>query len=236
MSNDAKPSSPELTPQERDEILRRILGSVEKDQRKRWVEIVCAIVLSLATMASAWCAYQATLWGGVQTFRLAKANKAGRDSTQQTIAMMQFRSFDASMFITYIEARSRNDEKVEKFLYHRFRPEMRKAVDAWLKTDPENDPNAPKSPFKMQEYAQEEEQDAKRHDAKAAEMMSAAQEANETSDRYVLLTVLFATVLFLGGIGGTLDSDWLRRALNILALALFIVMVVVLATMPLCTE
>jgi hypothetical protein len=88
----------------------------------------------------------------------------------------------------------------------------------------------------MAEYVQEEEQEAKRHDAKAAEMMSAAQEANETSDRYVLLTVLFATVLFLGGISGTLDSDLLRRTLNILALVLFLVMVVVLATMPLCRE
>ncbi len=225
-----------MTPQERDDILRRILITVEKDQRKRWIEIACAIVLSLATMASAWCAYQATLWGGVQTFRLAKANKASRDASQQTIEMMQFRTFDASMFITYIEARSRKDEKVANFLYQRFRPEMRRAVDAWLKTDPDNTPNAPKSPFKMAEYVQEEERDAKRHDEQATEMMSAAREANETSDRYVLLTVLFATVLFLGGIGGTLDSEWLRQTLNILALILFAVMVVVLAIMPLCTE
>src|SRR5262245_2679650 len=236
MSHDPKAPSPELTPQERDEILRRILDAVEKDQRKRWVEIVGAMVLSLATMASAWCAYQATLWGGVQTFRLAEANKAGREASQQTIEMMQFRMFDASMFISYIEARSRSEEKMEKFLHHRFRPEMRKAVDAWLKTDPDNNASAPKSPFKMAEYIQGEAEEAKRQDARAADMISAAQQANETSDRYVLLTVLFATVLFLGGIGATLDSRWLRRTLNILALILFLVMVVFLATMPLCRE
>ncbi len=63
MSNRPKQTFPDMTTQERDDILRRILDAVEKDQRQRWVEIVCAIVLSLATMASAWCAYQATLWG-----------------------------------------------------------------------------------------------------------------------------------------------------------------------------
>jgi hypothetical protein len=50
MSDNRKPSSPELTPAERDDLLRRILEAVEKDQRKRWLEIICAIVLSLATM------------------------------------------------------------------------------------------------------------------------------------------------------------------------------------------
>jgi hypothetical protein len=31
-------------------------------------------------------------------------------------------------------------ERHEKFLFDRFRPEMKKAVDAWLKTDPFNKP------------------------------------------------------------------------------------------------
>lgn len=225
-----------MTPQEHDDILRRILRAVENDHRKRWIEIACAIVLSLATTASAWCAYQATRWGGVQTFHLANANKAGRDGSKLTLETMQFRSFDASMFISFIEARSRKDEGVAQFLYQRFRPEMRRAVDAWLKTDPDNNPNAPKSPFKMAEYVQEEEREAKRQDDLAAEMMAAARKASGTSDRYVLLTVLFATVLFLGGIGGSLNSEWLRSTLNVLALILFVVIVVVLSSMPICSE
>ncbi len=55
-------------------LLQQILRAVEKDERSRWFEITCAIVLSLATTASAWSAYEATLWSGVQTFRLAAAN------------------------------------------------------------------------------------------------------------------------------------------------------------------
>src|SRR5215470_12315727 len=104
----ATPTSPEAT-----ELLQRILRAVEErpSERRRWVEITCAIVLSLATMASAWCAYQATLWSGVQTFRLAAASRAGRESTEQHLAALQGRAFDAQMLIAFLETKGRGDEK-----------------------------------------------------------------------------------------------------------------------------
>jgi len=236
MSNEVKTPAPDLTPQERDEMLQRILDVVKQDQRKRWIEVTSAIVLSLATMASAWCAYQSTLWSGVQTFRLAQANKADRDASEQRTEALQFKAVDAYMMISYIEARGRKDEQLAVFLLERFRPVMRKAVDAWLRTDPFHDPAAPKNPFKMAEYVQAEEIEAKRLDAEAVRLMAAAQEANHTSDKYVLLTVLFGMVLFLGGISGTFNSRWLRRSLIILALVLFASIVLVLARMPLCVD
>ena len=59
-------------------------------------------------------------------------------------------------------------------------------------------------------------------------------EKNERS--YVLLTVLFATVLFFGGIGGTCQS----RRLQLIALAisalLLVVTVLALGTLPICKE
>ena len=134
MSTKVEPVSNELTPQETAVVLQRILRAVEKDERTRWVEITCAVVLSLATTASAWCAYQATLWSGVQTFRLAASNKAGRDATAASLLAIQIRTFDGSMLISYLEAQSRGDKKMENFLYQRFRPESKKAIEAWLKT------------------------------------------------------------------------------------------------------
>ena len=86
MSAAETPTPKELTPQEMASLLQRVLKAVEKDKRTRWVEITCAVVLSLATMSSAWCAYQATLWGGVQTFRLAAAQKAGKPWVLDPIA------------------------------------------------------------------------------------------------------------------------------------------------------
>jgi len=219
-----------------DPILQRILDAVEQEKRSGWVEIACALVLALATMSSAWCAYQSTLWGGVQTFRLAAANKAGREASQLEQAALQLRAFDAQMYITFVEARNRGDEKMAAFWHERFRPEARKALDAWLQSNPFSDQNAPKHPFRMAEYVQPELQEAKKFDEESARMHDAAQQANQTSDTYVLLTVLFASVLFFGGIAGTFQSRLLRRVVVSIALLLFLATVTTLVTMPICHE
>jgi hypothetical protein len=230
------PSPKELTPQETAAILQRILASVEKDRRSRWVEITCAVLLSLATTASAWCAYQSTLWGGVQTFRLAAANKAGREGSSANLAALQNRVFDAAVGISWMQAKNEGNERHEKFLFERFRPEMKRAVEAWLKTDPLNNPEAPLGPMKMAEYVQPELAEAKRQEELAAQEYAGAMQANQTSDAYVLLTVLFASVLFFGGIAGTLNSRRLRISVMSMALALFVVTVACLGTMPVCHE
>lgn len=235
MTTTSVPSS-DMTPREMADILRQIRDAVQANQRKRWVEITCAVVLALATMGSAWCAYQSTLWGGVQTFRLAAVNKAGREGSEAASAALQYRAFDAAMFMEYIKAKHTGDADTETFLHARFRPEMKAAMDAWLRTDPFNNPAAPPVPFKMAEYVQAEQQEAQRQNELAATLYASAHQANEASDRYVLLTVMFAAVLFVGGIGGTLQSQRLRRILFVLALVLFAGTAVALGTMPICRE
>jgi hypothetical protein len=236
MSAAANPSPKEPTPQETYALLQRILEAVEKDRQSRWTEIACALVLSLATMSTAWCAYQATLWSGVQTFRLTAANKASRDSSTFHIEAVQLRAHDAAMGMNWMHAKHEGNQRQEQFLFNRFRPEMKKAVEAWLKTDPFNNPKSPPGPFVMAEYVQPELGEAKRLEELSAQEFAAARKANETSDTYVLLTVLFACVLFFGGIAGTIDSRRPRIAIVAVALALFLVTVSFLATMPICRE
>lgn len=236
MSTAGTPSPKELTPQEAAALLQRVLAAVEKDERTRWIEISCAVVLALASMSSAWCAYQATLWGGVQTFRIAAAQKAGRDSASAKLTAVQLQAFDASMGIAWMQARFDGNNRQEKFIYDRFRPEMKKAVQAWLKTDPFNNPKAPLGPLRMAEYVQPELEEAKRFDERFVQEQAAAEHANSNSDTYVLLTVLFATVLFFGGIAGTVDSHRLRVIILAIALVLFVATVIVLGTMPMCKE
>lgn len=236
MSSAQMPAPKDLTPQETATILQRILSSVEKDQRNRWVELTCAVLLSLATTCSAWCAYQSTLWGGVQTFRLAAANTASRASSSAQLAALQTRVFDASVGISWMQAKHEGNELQEKFLFDRFRPEMKRAVEAWLKTDPFTNPRAPLGPMKMAEYVQPELAEAKRQEELSTQEFHAAMQANQTSDTYVLLTVLFASVLFFGGIAGTVDSRRLRVAIMSIALVLFVVTMAFLGTMPVCNE
>ena len=236
MSRTVMPITKELTPQETASIRQRILEFVEKDQRNHWVQITCAIVLSMATTCSAWCAYQSTRWSGVQTFRLAAADKASRERLADTLAAQQTRFFDASMGISWMQARHEGNQRQEKFLFDRFRPEMKKAVEAWLKTDPFNNPAAPQGPLKMAEYVLPELEEAKQREELYDREFTDALRANQTSDAYVLLTVLFASVLFFGGIAGTLDSRHLRITILVVALVFFVVTVCYLGTMPICRD
>jgi hypothetical protein len=113
---------------------------------------------------------------------------------------------------------------------------MKPAVDAWLKLDPLNNPSAPPSPFRMAEYAQVETVEVARQADLANKALAAAAEARRFSDNYVLLTVVFASVLFFGGIARAFDSRPLRTAMAALAVLLFLGTVAVLTTLPVCHE
>jgi len=226
----------EPSPQDTNELLRRILNAVQPAKTKHGFEIACAVVLALATTASAWCAYQSKLWGGAQMARANAAVRAGREGAVNSLAAIQARAFDASMFISYIQARLDHNNAVESFLAQRFRPEMKTAVDAWFKLDPLNNPAAPLSPFRMSEYAQAETAEVARQEKIAADALASARQARQFSDDYVLLTVVFASVLFFGGIARAFDSSPLRTVLAILAVLLFLGTLVVLTTMPICHD
>jgi len=228
--NTGKPSLPE----DPTDLLRRILHAVEPVRSKKGFEIACAIVLALATTASAWCAYQSKLWGGVQMAQSNAAVRASREGAVNSLAAVQWRAFDASMFIAYMAARFETNSALEAFLFQRFRPEMKPAVEAWLKLDPLHNPSAPASPFRMLEYAQAETAEVVRQADRAAQSLAAAAEARRFSDDYVLLTVVFASVLFFGGIARAFDSQSLRTTLAALATLLFLGTVVALTTMPVC--
>ena len=226
----------ESWPQDTTELLRRILNAVEPAKPRHGFEIACAIVLALATTASAWCAYQSKLWGGAQMARGNAAVRASREVAVNSLAAFQWRAFDASMFISYMQARLETNQAMESFLAPRFRPEMKPALEAWLKLDPLNNPAAPSSPFRMAEYAQKETAEVARQEDLATKAMAASREARRCSDDYVLLTVIFASVLFFGGIARAFDSRPLRASLAALAVLLFLGTLVALATMPICHE
>lgn len=56
----------------------RFLGAINRHH----TEIAAAILLSIATVLTAWCAYQATRWSGVQSIRYAEASAARVESTR----------------------------------------------------------------------------------------------------------------------------------------------------------
>jgi len=62
-------------------------------------EIAASILMAVATVATTWCAYQATVWGGIQTFRITEASAAGREGASLWLKAQQERALDAPIFM-----------------------------------------------------------------------------------------------------------------------------------------
>ena len=213
-------------------ISDRILSQGQGDRFDRWVEFLGALVLSAATVATAWCAYQAALWSGDESRSYFEASAAQVDAAQMEDRGLQRAGFHISLFVEYIAALSQDNQVLADFLYKRFPPELKTATDAWLAEDPFTNPDAPDSPFKMPEYRLQEEVAAEEMEQLAVEKFAEAGRADEHADNYVLLTVIFAMALFFSGISG--KFQWRVIDAVVLALGAIVLLggLVLLAQMP----
>src|SRR3954466_4865564 len=203
------PGAPAVVAQEAEEH-----GGFAEAARTAWqderVEIIAAILLSLATVLSAWGAYQATRWSGVQANSYASSAALRAESVRHgSIASRQIQ-VDVATFIAWSNAKAGDDTRLTTFYQNRFRDEFKPAFAAWL-TGPLGPSGLPVgTPFDLPEYhlAQQAVSDQNLADAEAN--LAQAQSANQTSDNFVLTAVLFASVLFFAGMAARFRPKWLR--------------------------
>lgn len=157
------------------------------------------VLISAAAVLSALCSYQAGRWGGAQTNLYNSASVDRTFASEATNRSLALAAIDVNLFLNYGNAVDAHDERKAQFIYRRLRPEMRSALDAWLRTKPQTNPKAPSSPFAMRAYREHMNAESKAYQAAATVDFNAAVKANQHSDDFLLLTVVFAGVSFLGG-------------------------------------
>lgn len=197
-----------------------------------WVEIVATIVLSIAAVATTWSSYQATRWNGEQTRASSRTNALRIEAARaQGLAEAQTQ-VDIATFIQWADATVTDNRELAEFYTERFRPEFRPAFDAWLATDPLTNPDAPPTPFAMDEYQLEATAEAERLDAET-EVSSAAVRRNiQRSANYVLGVVLFAVSLFFAGMSTKLHGSGSRKVILAIGCLLFVGTAIWIATFP----
>lgn len=213
--------------------LQRILAAVEQNRRQGRLELALVFVLALTALASTWCAYQSQRWNGAQMVELADAEVANQKAEASTLAGLQRRTMDGLTVLHFMEALRRDDTKSVEAIRLRMGSPLREAVEASLALDVMNNPNVP-GPLRMPQYVLAEDQNAAAARATAGECRVAAQRAGQNGDSYVLLTLMFASVLFFGGITGTFEARRLRLWLGGIACTLFVGTMIGLAMMPVC--
>jgi hypothetical protein len=200
--------------------------------RRDWLEICATVLLALAAVATAWSSYQATRWNGEQTKTASRVNAVRIEAARaQGLAEGQTQ-VDIGMFFQWVNATSAGDDELATFYTDRFRPEFRPAFEAWLATDPLTDPDAPPSPFAMDEYRLQAGDDAERLDAEAEALAAKARTNVQRAANYVLGVVLFAVALFFGGMSAKLRGEGSRRALLVVGCVVFLGTAAWIATFP----
>ncbi len=176
------------------------MSSASQKKRERWFEVLTAILLGVITVTSALTGYQAARWLGVQAENYALATSQQVKATEDAIAAGQLMQYDESTFHEWLNAYNAGDTQLAAFYQKRFRDEFRVASDAWLATDPFNNPNAPAGPSFMPQYKVSLNEQSDQLEARAEQLIQAARVANLKSDDFILNTVILATTLFFSAI------------------------------------
>jgi len=162
--------------------------------------VASVVLISVAAVLTAVCGYQSGRWSGHQAMYYNVANADRIRASEEDDRANVLTAVDVALFLQYVDAVDAGNAPKAQFIYARLRPEMKTAMEAWLATKPRLNPKAPSSPFVMRQYSLATKAEAKRLDAVGGANFSQAQEANRHADDFLLLTVIFAGVSFLGGI------------------------------------
>jgi hypothetical protein len=196
------------------------------------LDVIAAVLLALATVATAWSGYQASRWNGEQAKAGARANAARIESAKAAGLANTQTQVDVATFTSWVDAYAQGQTELADFYFKRLRREFKPAVVAWIATRPRRNPEAPLSPFAMPEYRLAARAASDRLEATANAYAAKAVTNIEHSTNYVLAVVLFAAVLFFAGTSMRLQSAALRRGLLGVALSVFVGTVAWLATSP----
>ena len=196
------------------------------------LEIAEAIVLAVVAITTAWSGYQAALWTGHQAELYGQASRYRVEAEGAATAANQERLYNASTVVEWLKAEASGNEKLANLFVRRFLPEFRPAFEAWKKTDPLNNPNAPAGPQSMAEYHSSTTEKAAKLSDQATETFEQGNRARQRSDDYVRVTVMLATVLLLTAISQRFKTPGVRVGLAGIAALLLCIPLYRLLTLP----
>ncbi len=196
------------------------------------VEIAEAIVLAMVAVATAWSGYQSAKWDGHQALLYGTSARLRVEATATLEQARTLQVYDALTLNAWIDAKQRNDPSGVAIYQRRFSPEFQIAFEAWLKMDPLNNPKAPIGPTFLPEYHNARLHQAHQLGEQATAAFTEGTEARETAERYVRITVLLATILFLTALSQRFKIHKVRVGLLLVAAALLVYSLVTVGSYP----
>lgn len=203
-----------------------------ESERDRVMTIIEAALLATVALLAAWSGYAAAKWSTESRLTIAEAATIRNQANTTDLEGLDVRIGDALVFNSWFEAHTVGNAEAEAVALRRFRPELRRAFDAWLATAPDTNPDAPPGPQAMPEYRMPLKAEAEQIAARAEALAAKGSEQGTTGDDYVRTTVYLASVLFLVGISSHFRVPVARRGLVVVGAAILTFAVVQLIDLP----
>ncbi len=208
------------------------MNQLDSERASSRLETIATVLMAIATIATAWCAYQSTVFGGDDDEFMHEADVVSRQINGLRTSAMQRISVDVHLFSEWVDATATQHADLATFYYERFTPQLRTAFDQWIATKPATSSIAPSHPFRMTSYKVPENLKADSLQSIYEQHLDRAAIAGDHSERYILLTVVFASVLFFGGITSNIEAIRLKTVLVGCSSALLLVALVWMGTLP----
>jgi len=191
-----------LSPVSEPEVEEKESSSYIPDTSAGWRELVAVVLLSVTAIATAWSGFQASKWGGEMSIAFSKASTARIEASRADGNANRQLTIQVQLYTQWIAAFADDDQELSDYLAARFPEPLASAWAAWIALRPQQNPDAPASPFEMPEYVQPDAVAAIEADERADGLFQQALDNNQRGDNYTLLAVVFATVLFFAAISG----------------------------------
>ncbi len=187
------------------------------------MEITVSVILSFATLLTAWNGFQASQWSMMQGRNNNLAIGLRVKATQATAIGTQHQQVDLSTYIAWLQATSAKDQVLADFYRARFRAEFKPAFEEWVASAPLTNPDAAPTPFALPSYSVAKFQEASDLEQQAGEASKRGMEAGDNSRGYVITTLFVAAALFFAGISRTFNYRAVRVVLVILSVLLLLI-------------
>ncbi|TYL45890.1 hypothetical protein FXB39_16375 [Nocardioides sp. BGMRC 2183] len=176
-----------------------------------WREFAAVVLLAVTAIVTAWTGFQASKWGGAMSISFSQASTARIEASRLEGVANRKVDVQVSLFGQWLAAYQADDEQLADFLVARFPEPLATAFPVWVESRPLKNPDAPSTPFEMEEFAIPELAAAAAADERADAKYDEALRNNQRGDNYTVLTVAFATILFFGAMSGRMRnprSQW----------------------------
>ena len=195
------------------------------ERRDQLISITEAVLLSVVALLAAWSGYAAAKWSTESRVEIATASSLRIESGRADTDAFELRSYDSSTFEDCSPSRGRQDRHAAggTQVPARLQGRLRRVAGDEARHEPRS----------AAQYKRPGADEARLLDERAKANFHNGERDGSTADKYVRLTVVLASILFLVGISTHFPYRSVRYGLIGLSIALLVLSLVQLAALPL---